>query len=250
MIPVTYGYARSSKADDATRNLETQLHVPQDFEVWEDHIFEGAMLGSSISRFAWSDLIARTRPNYTVDVAWLDRFSRNFDEDVRIQAEITKQNIGVAAIRGGINTADDSAAVKLFRRMSWPRGPTGGVHQRAIKAGLDRTRAERRKPGRPPALTPEQAEECWRMYAETHSIRQVARIMKVSQGTVKRLSCLTRYTQYIRWREIGPLQTYDASEKQSEHGKGQHRSRRPAWGTVRGPGSYGEHRPDFHGGTP
>ena len=57
------------------------------------------MLGSSISRFAWSDLIARTRPNYTVDVAWLDRFRRNFDEDVRIQAELTKQNIGIVAIR-------------------------------------------------------------------------------------------------------------------------------------------------------
>ena len=25
------------------------------------------MVGSSISRFAWSDLIARARPNYTVD---------------------------------------------------------------------------------------------------------------------------------------------------------------------------------------
>ena len=70
-----------------------------------------------ISRFAWIDLIARTRPNYTVDVAWLVRFRRNFDEDVTIQAELTKQNIGIVAIRDGINTADDSAAAKLFRRM-------------------------------------------------------------------------------------------------------------------------------------
>ena len=29
MIPVTYGYARVSKIDDATRNLETQLHILQ-----------------------------------------------------------------------------------------------------------------------------------------------------------------------------------------------------------------------------
>ena len=41
-------------------------------------------------------------------------------------------------------------------------------------------------PGRPPALTPEQAEESRRMYSETPSIRRAARIMKVSQGTVKR----------------------------------------------------------------
>ena len=187
MIPVTYGCAGVSKSDDATRNLETQLHVPQDFGVWEDHIFEGAMLGSSISRFAWSDLIARTRPNYTVDVAWLDRFRRNFDEDVRMQAEVTKQNIGIVAIRDGINTADDSAAAKLFRRMILAQGAYQMESpSERIKAGLDRTRAEGRKPGRPPALIPEQVEECQRMYAETPSIRRVARIVKVSQGTVKR----------------------------------------------------------------
>ena len=29
IIPVTYGYARVSKTDDATRNLETQLHILQ-----------------------------------------------------------------------------------------------------------------------------------------------------------------------------------------------------------------------------
>ena len=32
MIPVTYGYARVSKTDDATRNPETQFHVPARLE--------------------------------------------------------------------------------------------------------------------------------------------------------------------------------------------------------------------------
>ena len=50
MIPVTYGCAGVSKSDDATRNLETQLHVPQDFGVWEDHIFTDEMTSSSVSR--------------------------------------------------------------------------------------------------------------------------------------------------------------------------------------------------------
>ena len=54
-----------------------------------------------------------------------------------------------------------------------------------IKAGLDLTKAERRMPGRPPALTPEQVQECRRMHTETPSIRPVARILGVSQGTVK-----------------------------------------------------------------
>ena len=41
MIPVSCGCAGVSKSDDATWNLETQLHVPQDFGIWENHIFEG-----------------------------------------------------------------------------------------------------------------------------------------------------------------------------------------------------------------
>ncbi len=55
-----------------------------------------------------------------------------------------------------------------------------------IKAGLERAKAENRGHWRPPALTPEQVQECRRMYAETSSIRRVARVMKVSQSIVKR----------------------------------------------------------------
>ena len=39
MIPVTYGYTRVSKTDDTTRNLETQLHILQQFGIRGEHIF-------------------------------------------------------------------------------------------------------------------------------------------------------------------------------------------------------------------
>ena len=61
-------------------------------------------------------MMARVRTSDTIIVAWLDRFGRNFDEGVRIQAELTKQDIGIVAIRENINTAADSATAKLFRR--------------------------------------------------------------------------------------------------------------------------------------
>ena len=168
MIPVTYDYARVSKTDDATRNLETQLHILQEFGIREEYIFADEMTGSSMSRPAWNDLMPKVRPNDTVVVAWLDRFSRNFDEDVKIQAELTKQNIGIVAIREGTNTADNSAAAKLFRRMMLAQGgyQVESTSER-IKAGLELVRAEGRKPGRPPALTQVQVQECRRMYADT-----------------------------------------------------------------------------------
>ena len=187
IIPVTYCYARASKTDDASRNLETQLQALQEFGIREEQIIADEMTGSSMSRPAWNELMTRVRPNDTVVVAWLDRSTRNFDEGVRIQAELTKQNIGIVAIKENINTADDSAAAKLFRRMMLAQGAYQAEStSERIKAGLERARAEGRRPGRPSAFTHEQVEECRRMYAETPSIRRVARIMKVSQGTVKR----------------------------------------------------------------
>ena len=59
-----------------------------------------------------------------------------------------------------------------------------------IHAGLNRARAEGKKLGLPPVLTPEQIAECQRIYAENLSIRRVARIMKVSQCTVKKALAL------------------------------------------------------------
>ena len=73
--------------------------------------------------------MGRVWPNDTVVVAWLDRFSRNCDEAVRNQADLTKQNIGVVAIREGMHTAGESAAAKLVRRMMLAQESTKPKHR-------------------------------------------------------------------------------------------------------------------------
>ena len=49
--------------------------------------------------------MTRAQPKNTIVVAWLDLFSRNFDQGVRIKADLTKLNIGIVAIEEGIDTA-------------------------------------------------------------------------------------------------------------------------------------------------
>ena len=56
-------------------------------------------------------------PGDTIVVAFLDRFSRNFEEGVRIQAELTARDIGIVALRENI---DGSAAAKFLRRSFRP----------------------------------------------------------------------------------------------------------------------------------
>ncbi len=57
MTPVTYGYARVSKTDDATRNPETQLQVLQECGIREEHIFTGG-----------NELMTPVQPNDSVGV--------------------------------------------------------------------------------------------------------------------------------------------------------------------------------------
>ena len=39
MISVTYSYTKISKADASVRNLDTQLHIMQEYGIREEHIF-------------------------------------------------------------------------------------------------------------------------------------------------------------------------------------------------------------------
>ena len=81
----------------------------------------------------------------------------------------------------GIDTADDSAAAKLFRRMMMANGAyQADSTSERIKVSQDRAKAEGRPPGRPLALTPDQVNECKRMFAENPLVSRVARIMKIS----------------------------------------------------------------------
>ena len=161
MLSVTYGYGRVSKADDGARNLETQLRILADHGIREDLIFSDVASDRTMNRTGWVDLMSRVQPDDTIVVAFLDRFSRNFEEGVRIQAELTGRDIGIVAVRERIDTSDGSAAAKFFRRSMLAQGAyqVDSASER-IKLGLERARGNGKKVGRPPALTPDQIEQC------------------------------------------------------------------------------------------
>ena len=187
MLSVTYGYARVSKADDKARNLETQLRILADHGIREDLIFSDVASGRTMNRTGWKELMSQVREGDTIVVAFLDRFSRNFEEGVRIQAELTGRDIGIVAVRENIDTRAVSAAAKFFRRSMLAQGAyqVDSASER-IKLGLARARAGGKQMGRPPALTPDKIEQCRRMADEGADLRQIARVMTCSPATVKK----------------------------------------------------------------
>ena len=189
MLPVTYDYARVSKADEEARNLETQLRILADHGIRGDLIFSDVASSRTMTRTGWTELMSRVQPGDTIVVAFLDRFSRNFEEGVRIQVELTGRGIGIGivAIRESIDTSDGSAAAKFFRRSMLAQGAyqVDSASER-IKLGLERARGNGKKVGRPPALTPDQIEQCRRMAEEGAGLRHIARVMQCSPATVKK----------------------------------------------------------------
>jgi DNA invertase Pin-like site-specific DNA recombinase len=140
-----------------------------------------------MDRNGWKNLMARVRPGDTVVVAFLDRFSRNFKEGVAIQADLTKRDIAIVALREQIDTREDSAAAKFFRRAMLAQGAYQVESASArIRMGLERARAGGKSIGRPPAPSAEQVEQCRPMAEEGASKRQIARVLSCSPSTVKK----------------------------------------------------------------
>ena len=76
MIPVTYGYARVSKADDEAKNLETQLRELEAHGIRRDLVFTDEASGRTMNRPGWQALMSRVQPGDTVVLAFLDRCKR------------------------------------------------------------------------------------------------------------------------------------------------------------------------------
>ena len=188
LLPITYGYARVSKADYSSKNLDTQILELQRHGIREDLVFTDVASGRTLQRTGWQDLMSRVQPGDTVVVAFLDRLSRSFEDGVRIQMELTQRDIAIVALRENIDTREGSAAARFFRRSMLAQGAyqVDSASER-IKLGLDRARAEGNRVGRPPTLSPDQVEQCRRMAEEGAGLRQIARVMQCSPATVKKV---------------------------------------------------------------
>ena len=100
MLLVTYGYARVSKADDDSKNLDTQLQLLAEHGIRPEPVFTNVASGRTLQRPGWQDLMARLRSGDTLVVAFLDRLSRNFEDGVRIQAELTRRDVAIVDAAG------------------------------------------------------------------------------------------------------------------------------------------------------
>ena len=103
----------------------------------------------------------RVQPSHTIAVALLDHIRRKFEQGVRLQADLTRRNIGIVALQENIDTSKGSAAAKFFRRSTLAQGAyQADSASELINLVQNRARADKHRIGRPPALIPEYVERC------------------------------------------------------------------------------------------
>ena len=168
--------------------METQLRLLDDDGIRPELIFSDVASGLTLKRPGWQDLKSRLQPGDTPVVAFLDWLSRNFEDGVRIQAELTRRDIAIVPLQKNIDTREGSAAARFFRRSMLAQGAyqVDSASER-ITLGLERARAGGKQVGRPPALSPEQVEQCRRIADEGASLRQIARVFRCSPMTVSKV---------------------------------------------------------------
>ena len=188
IIAGTCGYARDSKADDESKNLDTQLLLLAEHGIRPDLFYSDVARGRNLQRPGWKELIAQVQEGDTVVVAFLDRLSRNFEDGILIQAELTLRNIGIVAIRKNIDTREGRRRSEVLPPFdAGPGGLPGGFGQRADPAGAGPGPRQWKAMGRRPALSHEQAEQCRRMAGEGTGLRHIARVMGCSPATVRKV---------------------------------------------------------------
>ena len=99
---------------------------------------------------------------------------------------MTQRHIAIVDIRENIDTREGSAAAKFFRRSMLALGAYQ-VDATSERIKLGQYRAEGKRVGCPPALSPDQVEQCRRMAEEGAGLRQIARAFRCSPATVKRV---------------------------------------------------------------
>ena len=146
MIPVSYGYARPSKADRDESNLETQLYQLEKYGVRRELIFVGEGSGMAFKRSGWRDLMGRVQPGDVIVVYNLAIFGRHLEESVAIQHDLTKRERWIVSILENINKADENAGARYRWRMMMANGALYAESTgEQIHAGLERAKAEEKR---------------------------------------------------------------------------------------------------------
>lgn len=185
--PHVVGYARvSTDKQDEARQLSA-LKAEGIRHVYTDH----AVSGAKTSRPEFDKMLEALESGDTVVVAELDRLGRNTGHVITTITELRERGIHVRSIADGVDSSTDMGEV-MMQILAVFAGMERRFIQRRTRAGLAEARAQGRVGGRPRALTSDSAALAIRLSDEGKPVREIAKVLKVSEPTVYRYLAASR----------------------------------------------------------
>lgn len=179
--PAVVGYVRAA----AGRSPVPQINALMGAGVAEEHIYIERTNGH---KTAWPErdlLLPQLRSGDTITITRLDRLFYSIQNLIIVATDLRDRGIRLHAVEQGIdsNTLDGR---DFFGMMS----VFAGLHREFVLAatndGLAAARARGKTGGRPPRLTPDQAEQAQQLYDSGTPVPKIARTFKAAPATIYR----------------------------------------------------------------
>lgn len=175
------GYARVSTSE---QSLDGQMDLLG--AAGAERIFSEKISAKAAKRPELVRLMEQLREGDVVIVTRFDRISRRLLDLIELVEQISARGVGFRSLREDIDTTSSSGRLILHVMGAIAQFERDKIVERT-REGLASARKRGRIGGRPPALTPEQAETCKKLLAEGQSVAGVARQFRVSRSTIARL---------------------------------------------------------------
>lgn len=178
----TYGYARVSTVDqDASRQV-TELR-----QAGCDEVFVDTASGTRAvtDRKALSDLLSRLRPGDRLMVTELSRLGRRTADLLALVEDLDAQGVGLVIGNLGVDTSTPGGRLVLTVMAAVAQAERDLLSERT-RSGLAEAKRQGRVGGRPRALTDAQVDLVRSQVAAGQSYAEVARLLRVSERTVRR----------------------------------------------------------------
>ena len=185
-LPLTVGFARVSQATEDQGNLETQTRQLQDYGVHELVTEVGS--GARSDRQALKNLRDRLQAGDTLVVTAMDRISRRAVDGLRFIRDVTDAGIHLVVLsQREFDTTTPTGQLLLHLTLAIAEWEWSNIRQRSIQ-GQQRARAEGKRIGRPPVLTPEARQEVERKLREGQSVTRIAQVHRVHHSVIRRVA--------------------------------------------------------------
>lgn len=193
-----FGYARVSKGDDQSNNLQIQNLKSVNVE----RIFEETASGGRWDRPALHRMLEQLRPGDVVVVWKLDRLSRSLKDLLLILEKIEEAGAGFRSLTESIDTTTPAGRMMMNMVGAFAEFERAIIKERTC-AGLKAARAEGRIGGRKQKLSQAQREDIAdNVLSSRKTAAQMARLYKISPPTVSRIVSFYRVKRYGKGEKL------------------------------------------------